>query len=417
LLDYETTEHRMSRDAVRGGRASGKDPMARSRYQDGCLFVRGKRKKMWAIRWREYVLRPDGSLGRIQRCETLGPVSLITRQKARVILQDRVRAINQGLHRPQATMTFADFVRTEWRPNAELALKRSSVRYYNYALEKRIFPALGSIALCNLSRGQIEECLSTLRQKGYAVSTLRGVRATFSTVLQAAVERGYLEKNPAHGIRIREADTKPARRFYSPTQVRQLLLELAEPCRTVVYVAVLSGLRIGEILALRWKRLDLLQNTIEVAETFSDGQFGSPKTRSSKRVIPMSSILCGVLESHRSGAIHKEPDDLVFCTPKGTPLNPKNLYNREVAPACDRIKQPRVSWHSFRHTHATLLVDVGASLKTAQAQLGHSDLETTLNTYTHAIPDSQREAVERVSGILFSNVLKLGSDAKAARPN
>lgn len=417
LLDYDTTEHRMSRDAVRGGRASGKETMARSRYQDGCLFTRGKRRKMWVIRWRENVLRPDGSLARVQRCETLGPVSLVTRQKARAILQDRVRAMNQGLHRPQATITFADFVRTEWRPNAELALKRSSVRYYNYELEKRIFPALGSVALCDLSRGQIEECLSNLRQKGYAVSTLRGVRATFSTVLRAAVERGYLEKNPAHGIRIREADTKPARRFYSLTQVRQLLMELTEPCRTVVYVAVLSGLRIGEILALRWKRVDLLQNTIEVAETFSDGQFGSPKTRSSERVIPMSSCLCEILKSQRAGAHSTAPDDLVFCTLKGTPLNPKNLYNRELAPACDRIKQPRVSWHSFRHTHATMLGDVGASLKTAQAQLGHSDLETTLNIYTHAIPDSQRDAVERVSGILFSNVLKLGADAKTARPN
>ena len=371
---------------------------------------------MWVIRWRENVLRPDGSLGRIQRCETLGPVSLITRQKARAILQDRVRAINQGLHRPQATMTFADFVRTEWRPNAELALKRSSVRRYNYELEKRIFPALGSVALCDLSRGQIEECLSNLRQKGYAVSTLRGVRATFSTVLQVAVERNYLEKNPAHGIRIREADTKPARRFYSPSQVRHLIAELSEPCRTVVFVAVLSGLRIGEILALRWKRVDLLRNTIDVAETYSNGEFGSPKTRSSNRVIPMSSYLCDVLKSHLAGAIYKAPDDLVFCTPKGTPLNPKNLYNRQLAPACDRIKEPRVSWHSFRHTHATLLGDVGCTLKTAQAQLGHSDLETTLN-YTHPNLDSQRDAVERVSGIVFSNVLKLGSDAETVRPN
>jgi len=414
VLDSQST---ILLDADRGGRASGKEPMARSRYQDGCLLVRGKRRKMWVIRWRENVLRSDGWLARVQRSETLGPVSLVSRQKARGILQDRVRAINQGLHRPQATMMFADFVRIEWKPNAELALKRSSVRYYSYELEKRVFPALGSVALCDLSRGQIEACLSNLRQKGYAVSTLRGVRATFSTVLQAAVVRGYLERNPAHGIRIREADTKPPHRFYSSTQVRQLLAELEGPCRTVVLVAVLAGLRIGEILALRWKRVDLLQKTIEVAETFSDGQFGSPKTRSSKRVIPMSSYLCDVLKSHRTGALYKAPDDLVFCTPKGTPLNPKNLYNRELAPACDRIKQPRVSWHSFRHTHGTLLGDVGGTLKTAQALLGHSDLETTLNIYTHAIPDSQREAVERVSGILFSNVLKLDEGAESAPVN
>jgi integrase len=94
---------------------------------------------------------------------------------------------------------------------------------------------------------------------------------------------------------------------------------------------------------------------------------------------------------------------------KGTPLNSKNLYDHELAPACDQIKQPRVSWHSFRHTHATLLAEGGESLKTAQALSGHSDLEATPNTYMHAIPDSQRRAVERVAGVLFSDVLKLGS--------
>jgi len=101
----------------------------------------------------------------------------------------------------------------------------------------------------------------------------------------------------------------------------------------------------------------------------------------------------------------------VFCTPKGTPLNSKNLYNRALAPACDRIKQPQVSWHSFRHTHATQLADLGESLKTAQALLGQSDLETTLNTYMHAIPESQRRAVDRVAGVLFSDVLKLDPDS------
>ena len=105
------------------------------------------------------------------------------------------------------------------------------------------------------------------------------------------------------------------------------------------------------------------------------------------------------------------------ATPKGTPLNQKNLYNRELAPACDRIKQPRVSWHSFRHTHATLLTDVGESIKTTQSLLGHSDLGTTLNTYAHVIPDSQRRAVEQVSNVLFSSVLKLQQSGEVAKVN
>jgi integrase/recombinase XerD len=79
------------------------------------------------------------------------------------------------------------------------------------------------------------------------------------------------------------------------------------------------------------------------------------------------------------------PESLVFQTSKGTPLNAKNVYNRQLAPASDAISEPRISWHSFRHTHATLLGDVGGSIKTAQTLLGHSDLETTLAVYTHAI--------------------------------
>ena len=85
------------------------------------------------------------------------------------------------------------------------------------------------------------------------------------------------------------------------------------------------------------------------------------------------------------------------------------MLRRGAVPACDRIKQPRVSWHSFRHTHATLLHANGETLKTAQALLGHSDLETTLNVYTHTVSDSQRNAVERVAGVLFSDVLSSGS--------
>ncbi len=403
LLDRTAT---LIADAERGGRASGKDTMARPRYQDGSLVVRGKRRKVWVLRWREDVRKQDGTVTRIQRAETLGPIRTISRQSARAVLHQRVAALNQSQRRAQATMPLTDYVRIEWRPNAALALKKSTLRYYTFQLEKRIYPAFGSCSLFDLSRVRIESLLTNLRQQGIASATIRGVRATISAVLQSAVERGYLDRNAAHGIRIRETDAKREPRFYAPPQVRQLLAELSEPSRTIVQLAVLTGLRIGEILALRWKRVNLLRNTIEVAETFSEGEFGAPKTRSSKRVIPMSTTLRGALETHRAGTARSLPDDLVFSTSKGTPLSPQNLYNRDLAPACDRIQQPRVSWHSFRHTHATLLTEVGESIKTAQSLLGHSDLGTTLNTYSHVIPDSQRRAVERVAGVLFSDVLK-----------
>src|SRR5712692_7015366 len=142
-------------------------------------------------------------------------------------------------------MTVDGFGGVEWKPNAARALKKSSMRIYCYQLDKHILPGLGSTSLRDVGRAQIEACLSRLKANGYATSTLRSVRATFGTVLQAGVERGYLEKNPAHGIRIREADTKKERRFYSPGEIRLLLAVLDGPCRSVVSMAIQTGMRIG----------------------------------------------------------------------------------------------------------------------------------------------------------------------------
>ena len=403
MLDLSRT---MMADTGNGGRATAeRNAMARPRYQDGSLVVRGKKRKRYVIRWREDVVKPDGTIGRIRHAETVGFVSSMKRQQALEILQSRMSLATEQRRQPKVTMTLAEFVRAEWKPNAELALKKSSMRIYNYQLEKYIFPAIGETPLRDVNRAHIEACLSRLKQKGHATSTLRSVRATFSTVLETAVGRKYLTENPAHGIRSREADTKKEWRYYQPAELRQLLGVLCEPCRTIVAIGVLTGMRIGEILALRWKRIDLLGSKIEIAENYSSGEFGPPKTRSSHRVIPISSALRNQLESHRARATRTGPEELVFQTPKGSPLDAKNLYNRELAPACDEIGQPRISWHSFRHTHATLLHENGESLKTAQALLGHSDLETTLNTYTHSVPDSQKRAVERVAGVLFNGVL------------
>jgi len=401
----------------RSERVNRKESMTRPRYQDGSLVVRGKRRKVWVLRWREDVLQPNGSVQRMQRAETLGPISTINRQSARAILRTKVEAQNLNQRRPQAAMPLKEFIAAEWKPSARLALKKSTVRYYNLILDRHILPTFGASPLCELNRVKIEGLMSQLRQRGHESGTLRGVRATFATVLRTAVERGFLDTNVAHGIRIRSTSVRAVPRFYTPQQVRLLLPELSEPCRTVVQVAVLTGMRIGEILALRWKRLDLRRATLEVAETFSEGEFGTPKTRSSHRVIPLSTLLISVFETLRSKVPSSASDDLVFMTPKGTPLSSKNLCNRELAPSCDRIKQPRISWHSFRHTHATLLTETGESIKTTQALLGHSDLGTTLNTYSHVIPDSQRRAVERVAGVLFSDVLKLDESAKIERIN
>ena len=148
-----------------------------------------------------------------------------------------------------------------------------------------------------------------------------------------------------------------------------------------------------------------------------EGRFGTPKTRSSRRDVPMSQPVREALIAQHARCALAGPDDLVFSSRAGTPINPKNMLRRALQPACRGLGLPAITWHSFRHTHATLLGEVGESLRTAQAILGHSNLETTLNVYTHAIPESQRRAVDKVAQILFPNVPKFSGSTENRKVN
>ena len=122
-------------------------------------------------------------------------------------------------------------------------------------------------------------------------------------------------------------------------------------------------------------------------------------------------------QAQRSVLAGTDQEILVFTCRNGAPLNPKNLLRRVLQPAGRELGLPLVGWHSFRHTHATLLGEVGESLRTAQAILGHSDLKTTLNVYTHAIPESQKHAVEKAAGLLFPNVPEFSADPENGKVN
>ncbi|NIV39789.1 MAG: tyrosine-type recombinase/integrase [Anaerolineae bacterium] len=354
------------------------------------------------------MIRPDGSLGRVMRSIMLGPVSEIpSRREARKLLEARLRPLNEGRLRPQATVTFGQFVEEQWKPAVLPLLKPSSVRYYTLLIKRHILPVFEHDRLCDIHRAEVQAFLVEKRRVGCSSSHVHGLRTVLSKVLQTAVEWGYLESNPVRGIRLAGYEPVRQRLMLSLPDFRRLLAVLREPCRTIVVLLVLTGLRIGELLALRWKNVDLRLGAVQVRETVSArGVFGTAKTRSSRRNVPLSAPACDALTLHQSRCIHTQPDDLVFSTRNRTPLNYVHLLVRVLHPACERLKLPKIGWHGLRHMHATLLGEVGESLRTAQALLGHSDLQTTLNVYTHPIPESQRRAVDKIAGILFPNVPK-----------
>jgi integrase len=179
-----------------------------------------------------------------------------------------------------------------------------------------------------------------------------------------------------------------------------LLEKLPEPSKSLVWLLVLTGLRVGELLALRWQDVDLKAGVLRVRRTLYEGHFDEPKTRSSARAVPLGPQGNLILSKFKPESL-ANAEALVFQSSRGTPLCRRNLSNRQLIPVCEELKIAGLNWHSLRHANATLLDSVGTPLGTVQALLGHSSAEITRSVYVHSPPAGAREAVEKVEALLI----------------
>ncbi len=343
----------LAADARTSGRITERRIVIRRRFQNGCLTIKGKGKKMWVARWRETVLRPDNTLSKVLRSTVLGPVSQISKSEARNLLAACLRSTNQGHRRPLATLTFEQFVQEKWEPLALPTIKPATARYYRFQVHRHLLPTFGGLRLRDLDHETLQAFVVGKRQQGYSASTLHGIRTTLSKILSQAVTWRYLDENPAGGLTIGDRTPKKEPTFLDPRDVLRLIDALPEPCRTIVLVGALTGLRIGEIAALRWGRVDFFRGVIQVKETYSeDAGFGTPKTRSSIRDVPMSEPVQTALLAHRQRCVDPDAAAPVFTSSIGTPIGPKNLANRVLRPTCVKLGLRPISWHVLRHTHA-----------------------------------------------------------------
>jgi len=348
----------------------------------------------------------DGSASRVMRSVVLGPVSQIAgRREARKLLYAYINPVNQGQYRPEATMLFSQFVAECFEPGVLPTLKFATREIYSLLLRKHLIPRFGGHRLCDISRVEVQRYLLEKLRQGFAWETTNHLRHLLSKVMGTAVNWDYVLNNPVRGVKMPERTLKRPHRFLTAEEVRRIVAASKEPTRTVILLAVMTGLRIGEILALRWGPVDLLRGTVLVAETCYKGHFGSPKTRASRRE----------LKAHFSRSADHSPGALVFATGQGGPLSADNLRKKSLRTACSSAGLPRIDWHTLRHTHGTLLHSQGTPLKVAQAQLGHSHMATTLEVYTHASVSAQRHAVNLLEGQLFPNVPKFDGSRNTAQ--
>lgn len=180
----------------------------------------------------------------------------------------------------------------------------------------------------------------------------------------------------------------------------------------MVALALTTSMNIAEILGLRRKRVNLSKDAvmldgrsfdgemIAVRENFYRGKFGTVKAKARKRDLPIPQSILPVLAQIMNNSLFSGPDDLVFSTDKGTPLDEKNLMRRVIKPVASKLDMPWLGWHAFRHTHSTLSEQIGMALADRQAQMGHSDFRMTIH-YTHADLERRRKTLDSMGARLL----------------
>jgi integrase len=328
------------------------------------------------------------------------------------LLDEKLRGLNHGHHVPQTVETFGEFIKKHWVPTVLPTFRPSTAEIYEVNMKKHIVPHFGEMRLCDLSTEDVQAFVIEKAKAGLSWNTLNHLRNLVSRILATALEWKFVNSNAARGVRMPPKQLSRPRQIITTSQTQTILNELREPARTMVLVCIFTGVRAGELFALRWHHVDFARGVLRVRESVYKGQYGPPKTRNSVRDLPLANIAASALFDHRKRMEHVEGDDLVFPSRAGTSLARNNVLRRIIYPACDRANIPRVGWHTLRHLHATLLSEAGEPLKVAQAQLGHADLQTTLGVYTHVMPDSQRRAVERIESLVFPSFPKFEVDGR-----
>ena len=338
-----------------------------------------------------------------------------TRKEAQVRLTALLGELQGGTFVAPSKMTVAEYLRRWLTESAAPRLSGRSLERTRCIVERHLVPELGGCRLCDLRPLHIQSYLSAARKSGrkngrggLAGATLLKHFEVLHSALGQAVRWELIARNPASAVDRPRIETRPGQaiRALSGEEVAALLAAATgDRLYTPILVAVTTGLRRGELLALRWSDLDLERATLSVnralEETGSGVTFKSPKTARSRRTIPLAQTTVRALRDHhraqaalklKTGPAYAD-QDLVFATLLGTPWSPSD-FSRSFRTFKARHGYD-FRFHDLRHTHASLLLALGVHVKVVQERLGHASVTMTMDTYSHLLPGVQEAAVER----------------------
>jgi integrase len=333
-----------------------------------------------------------------------------TKKEPQVEKAKLIAALSQGSYVERSKITVNELVRSridQWEAVGDITA-RSAEGYRRYATNQ-IAPHIGTKPVQKLTRLDVEAWHTILRNSGLAARTIGHAHRLLGKVLRDAEVDGLVTKNVARNQRApRVAENEVAVVPDLPAFISAL--RGSERFHALAMLALFTGMRLSEVLALRWNRVDLDAGVIQVREALEQTgahgiRFKEPKSKAGKRDITLPDVLIDVLCEHRKSRLESRmqlglgrlrDDALLFSDIEGNPLAP-NAVSTRFGEFAASIGMSQITFHALRHTHASQLIASGIDIVTVSKRLGHSKPDITLRVYAHMFKDGDSRAAAAIN--------------------
>jgi len=363
-----------------------------ARYQYGSLTVRQRKKgpDVWQFRWLEKGRSRSVLIGTLQRYPTKADA-----ERAVEYLRIKINAQNPQQQFHSVTVgTLIDRFMAEYVPKH---CRQHTQRNYKGIFENHIRPRWEKEFLHDVKTVTVEEWLDN-----YSVSrqVRSHIRNLMHTLFQAAIRWEMADRNPVDLVRQSSKRLKVPR-ILTPIEFQTLLERLSEPCRTMVVTITCLGLRVSELLGLKWADMDPGNLTVRIQRAFVKGIIYPTKTDAAASVLPIDQRVAELLIQHRARATFRAESDFIFAGANGAARWSESILADHIKPAAIKAGIGPIGWHIFRHTYSTLLHALGTAPAVQKELLRHANIQTTFNLYTQALTSEKREAVSHVADVLW----------------
>jgi integrase len=340
-------------------------------------------------------------------------------------LAELLVSIEKGSYVKPKRVTVSEWLQDWVDSYVEIHCSQRTKASYLAEIRRHIMPSLGQIPLGQLQPQHIQNYYAHVLTKGrsdgkggLSVRTVEYHHRILREALDHAVKMGLIVRNVADAVDPPHPGRKTIRTLAIADVPRFLRGAQQLPYYTLFSTALFTGMRLGELLGLRWRDVDLGLASLSVVQALYKRshvcQMIKPKSSASQRRIALSPTLVLLLRQHRATQDTQRmllgnslnDDDLVFANPDGGPLDPSTVTHA-FARVLKNTGLPHIRFHDLRHTHATLMLMTGVHPKVVSERLGHANIGITLDTYSHVVPGLQEAAAERFDDIFDKEALQV----------